>query len=289
MKGGDRKEMGGEKPKPSLLNPNWANLQQKLKSRRPKHSEPESFDLKRKIVERPLGISPQLPPPYLLAGKRKERPEESAASLLTPTTTDCSLTDAIAMDCEMVGISPQGNKSALGRITLVNASGNVIYDEYVRPLERVVDFRTEISGIRPHNLWKAKEFGAVQKKVAELIRGRILVGHALRNDLKALLLSHPKNDMRDTAEYQPFIKTEGRKRALRDLAAEILGIKIQQKEHCPIEDAQAAMLIYQRHKKGWERSIKEHMRFKEKRKKNHKRKKKPTNSDTAKSDGVFPS
>jgi hypothetical protein len=30
----------------------------------------------------------------------------------------------------------------------------------------------------------AKEFWAVQKEVAELIKGRILVGHALHNDLK---------------------------------------------------------------------------------------------------------
>jgi hypothetical protein len=30
----------------------------------------------------------------------------------------------------------------------------------------------------------AKEFWAVQKEVAELIKGRVLVGHALHNDLK---------------------------------------------------------------------------------------------------------
>lgn len=30
-----------------------------------------------------------------------------------------SLTDEVAMDCEMVGVSPMGNKSALGRVTLV--------------------------------------------------------------------------------------------------------------------------------------------------------------------------
>lgn len=30
-----------------------------------------------------------------------------------------SLTDAVAMDCEMVGVGSEGNKSALGRVTLV--------------------------------------------------------------------------------------------------------------------------------------------------------------------------
>lgn len=40
----------------------------------------------------------------------------------------------------------------------VNWWGNVVYDEYVRPLEHVVDFRSEISGIQPHNLKKGSLF-----------------------------------------------------------------------------------------------------------------------------------
>lgn len=40
----------------------------------------------------------------------------------------------------------------------VNTWGNVVYDEYVCPLERVVDFRTEVSGIRPKNLKKGIVF-----------------------------------------------------------------------------------------------------------------------------------
>ncbi|KAF6164814.1 hypothetical protein GIB67_020987 [Kingdonia uniflora] len=109
--------------------------------------------------------------------------------------------------------------------------GNVVYDEYVRPMERVVDFRTEISGIRPRDLRKAKDFRVAQKEVADMIKGRLLVGHALRNDLRALLLSHPKYDVRDTAEYRLFLKG-GRRRSLRGLASEFLGVKIQHGEHC---------------------------------------------------------
>ncbi|KAF8413806.1 hypothetical protein HHK36_001799 [Tetracentron sinense] len=253
--------MGSEpkNPKRLPLNPNWAQLRDKLKSEGPKPSS-DSWS------KSPKGV----------LGKRKERPDvesdDSPVSILTPTTTDSSLTSEVAMDCEMVGVSSQGNKSALGRVTLVNTWGNVICDEHVRPVERVVDFRTEISGIRPRDLRKAKDFWTVQTKVAELIKGRILVGHALRNDLKALLLSHPKKDIRDSSDYQPFLK-EGRKRALRDLATEFLGVKIQNGEHCPVEDARAAMLLYQRNKKQWEKSIKEHLKLKNKQK-NRKPKKK---------------
>ncbi|RWR89636.1 RNA exonuclease 4 isoform X2 [Cinnamomum micranthum f. kanehirae] len=252
--------MGVEAADPKRsLNPNWAQLQQKLKIRSTK--EWKGFNPKSEDKSKT---------PQSTLGKRKERSDsepDSAASLLIPTNIDCSLTDAIAMDCEMVGVSSQGNKSAVGRVTLVNAWGNVVYDEYVRPLEYIVDFRSAISGIRPHHLRKAKDFKTVQKKVAEMIKGRILVGHALHNDLKVLLLSHPKKDTRDTSEYQPFLR-EGKRRALRDLAAQFLGVKIQENEHCPIDDARAAMLIYQKHKKEWERNIKKNLRFKQKHKKN---------------------
>ncbi|KAK9268738.1 hypothetical protein L1049_000499 [Liquidambar formosana] len=210
-------------PKKLQLNPNWAQLQQKLNIHGSKPSRPSEKS--------------ETQNPETILGKRKERPntetDDSRLNPLTPSSSDFGLTDAIAMDCEMVGVSPQGNKSALGRVTLVNSWGNVIYDEYVRPIERVVDFRTQISGIRPRDLKKGKDFQAVQKKVAELIKGRILVGHALRNDLKALLLSHLKKDLRDTSEYRLFVK-EGHRRSLRHLAAEFLGVDIQNGEHCSV-------------------------------------------------------
>ncbi|PSR95705.1 RNA exonuclease [Actinidia chinensis var. chinensis] len=259
--------MGSEARNPKKhpqLNPNWAQLRQKLKTH---GTQSTSMAAKKSEAETPKTV----------LGKRKERSDagsdESQTNPLTPTSSDFSVTDAVAMDCEMVGVSSVGNKSALGRVTLVNKWGNVIYDEFVRPVDRVVDFRTEISGIRSRDLRKAKEFRLVQNKVAEFIKGRILVGHALRNDLKALLLSHPKQDLRDSSGYQPFLK-EGRSRALRHLAAEFLNVKIQNGEHCPIEDARAAMLLYQKNKKEWEKSIKDFVRMKEKQKK-RKPKKKP--------------
>ncbi|XP_061358218.1 uncharacterized protein LOC133302462 [Gastrolobium bilobum] len=257
-----------KKSKQTQLNPNWVQLQQKLKLNGSKAS-------------RTFNNSEEDTPKSIL-GKRKERQDDESNDCqinpLIPVNGDSSLTDAVAMDCEMVGVG-EGNKSALGRVTLVNKWGNVIYDEFVRPIERVVDFRTKISGIRPRDLKKGKDFWTAQKNVAELIKGRILVGHALNNDFKALLLGHPKKDIRDTSEYQPFLKSSKR-RALRHLAAELLGVKIQTGEHCPIEDARAAMLLYQRNRKEWENSIKDQFRFKQKQKK-QKQKKKQKNEDAS--------
>ncbi|XP_078153816.1 polynucleotidyl transferase, ribonuclease H-like superfamily protein [Carex rostrata] len=244
--------------KQSSLNPNWTQLQSKLRL----HSKPE-------------------PAVDTILGKRKERPSSDSelTTGLNPLSDDTSLTKVLAIDCEMVGVGFEGSKSALARVTLVNIWGNVVYDEYVRPMEHIVDYRTRISGIRAKHMKIAKEFWAVQEKVAELIKGHIIVGHALHHDLKALLLSHPKKDIRDTSEYGP-LRRAAKKRSLKDLAAEILSVKIQQKEHCPVEDARAAMYIYNKHKKEWEKSLKDQFRLKNKL--GHKKKKKlgaDSNSD----------
>ena len=61
----------------------------------------------------------------------------------------CRVTKCVAIDCEMVGVGLQGAESVLARVSLVNAHGHVLLDSYVRPKERVVDFRTHVSGVRP--------------------------------------------------------------------------------------------------------------------------------------------
>ncbi len=58
----------------------------------------------------------------------------------------------LALDCEMVGVGLEGVESSLARISLVNYHGAVQMDEFVRQRERVVDYRTEYSGIRPSDM-----------------------------------------------------------------------------------------------------------------------------------------
>ena len=52
----------------------------------------------------------------------------------------------------MVGVGIDGAESALARVSLVNYYGFVILDAFVRSRERVVDYRTEFSGIRPSDM-----------------------------------------------------------------------------------------------------------------------------------------
>ncbi|XP_043841141.1 RNA exonuclease 4 [Dromiciops gliroides] len=168
------------------------------------------------------------------------------------------MTKTVAMDCEMVGAGPDGEENILARVSIVNQFGKCVYDKYVKPTERVTDYRTDVSGIRPEDIKHGEEYQVVQKEVAELLQGRILVGHALHNDLKVLLLDHPKKKIRDTQKYKPFrTQVKSGRPSLKLLSEKILGVKIQQSEHCSIQDAQAAMRLYIMVKKQWEGTIKD--------------------------------
>lgn len=73
-------------------------------------------------------------------------------------TFKCRLTKAVAIDCEMVGTGHNGETSMIARVSLVNAYGVCLYDEFVKPKERVTDYRTKISGVRPSDLKKGQFF-----------------------------------------------------------------------------------------------------------------------------------
>ena len=52
----------------------------------------------------------------------------------------------------MVGVGIEGSESSLARVSIVNYSGAVILDVFVRQREKVVDYRTKWSGIRNSDL-----------------------------------------------------------------------------------------------------------------------------------------
>lgn len=56
----------------------------------------------------------------------------------------------------MVGVGTGGKESSLARVSVVNYHGAVLLDELVKQRERVVDYRTEWSGIRPGDMVNGK-------------------------------------------------------------------------------------------------------------------------------------
>lgn len=193
----------------------------------------------------------------IMRKKQGIRQNKDTESALVKEKAFEGLTRAVAIDCEMVGVGPDGEDSILARVSLVNHFGKCIYDKYVKPTERVTDYRTAVSGIRPEDIKDGEDLRTVQREVAEILQGRIVVGHAIHNDLKILLLDHPKKKIRDTQKYKPFKKAAKSGRpALRVLCREILNVKVQQGEHSSVQDAQATMRLYTMVKKQWEAEIK---------------------------------
>lgn len=131
-----------------------------------------------------------LPPLLFLPHRRPNqhktitRPSLSARATPLPAHTR-SLTRVLAMDCEMVGVGDNGATSALAHVCIVNASGtpppphpnsphhhppahtsshlrsrsrnppptgNVVFESYSKPTDRVTDYRTHVSGIKPADL-----------------------------------------------------------------------------------------------------------------------------------------
>ena len=176
----------------------------------------------------------------------------------------------IALDNEMVGIGPSGKRSALARCCLVDFDGEVLYDKHVRPQAFVTDFRTKYSGVRSKDLrtGHAIPLQQCQKEVAALMKDKILVGHALKNDLDVLMLSHPQSRIRDTARYRPYMRPHGKKggkfkpRSLKDLSRQFLGEAIQGGEHDPSEDARCAMFLFRRCRREWEESLRDPLKAK---------------------------
>ncbi|KZP28369.1 ribonuclease H-like protein [Athelia psychrophila] len=162
----------------------------------------------------------------------------------------------LALDCEMVGVGPEGAESSLARVSLVNYHGAVQLDAFVAQRERVTDYRTQWSGIRASDMTRAQPFEDVQAKVAKLLEGRVLVGHAVHNDLKVLMLGHPRGMTRDTQYHAGKARMLGTNRpALRNLVKAEVGVAIQEGEHSSVIDARATMALYRLHRKEWDKGF----------------------------------
>jgi DNA polymerase III epsilon subunit-like protein len=176
-----------------------------------------------------------------------------------------------ALDAEMVGVGRGGLISVLARVSIVNSKNEIIFHTYVKAEQPVTDYRSFVSGIKPEQIESdsAMEFSKVRQTVSKILQGKILIGHALENDLKILNIHHPWCDIRDTSTFPPFMKMrkigfsmEDERtilcpRKLKELAWEILGTNIQVmgKPHCPVEDAIASMNLYKAVRDEWERVI----------------------------------
>lgn len=179
-------------------------------------------------------------------------PTSSSSRLVSDSSTR-EATPAVSLDCEMVGAGVRGCRDLVARVSIVNCFGHVLYDQYVQPPEKVTDYRTFVSGIYPHHLESGLRFGRVQQEVSSLLKGRLLVGHAVTNDLRVLHLEHPRRDIRDTCKFFSAAEYGGHGTpSLKKLTEHHVGVSIQSSSHDSVEDARAAMRLYTLFQKEWE-------------------------------------
>jgi len=96
----------------------------------------------------------------------------------------------------------------------------------------------------------------VKEKVAQLLSGKVIVGHGLEHDMEVLSLKPPKNMIRDTATFRRLY-INGKTPSLKRLAFKYLREDIQNGEHDSLEDARAALKIYLKFRNEWEASLEE--------------------------------
>lgn len=196
--------------------------------------------------------------------KKRSNRNNQTKNLVTPEEQK----QYLALDCEMVGVGCDGRQSMVARVTVIDWDCNVVYDKFVKPTQEVTDYRTFVSGITADDLDEQRntsnllDINTCREQVLELLHDKILIGHALKNDLHVLDITHPWYQIRDTAKYEPFMKVRFDDgilwpRKLKELVNEKLhyDIQIPGKPHNSYEDAAAALHLYRCVRNKWEKAM----------------------------------
>ncbi|KAF8640507.1 hypothetical protein AX17_000169 [Amanita inopinata Kibby_2008] len=148
----------------------------------------------------------------------------------------------------------------VGRVALVDYRGHIVFDKFVAPTLPVTDYRHSTTGMSEADLYSSEAwtFTAVQQYIANLIKGKILVGHCLWNDLSVLGIPHSAAATRDVALYQPFrnaLRTPQQVIGLQTLAWQLMCRRCQEGQLHPVENARVALDLYRSRAEEWESAI----------------------------------
>ncbi|GAP87671.1 putative RNA exonuclease 3 [Rosellinia necatrix] len=138
---------------------------------------------------------------------------------------------AVALDCEMAGVAGGAGEAILLCATDY-ITGAVLVNRLVCPRERITQMRTQIHGIKKSALDEATSQGQAlagwEEARSELWKciddNTILVGHALKHDLSALRMIHPR--VVDSGILSGNAVGCRTQLGLQKLCSELLGIEI---------------------------------------------------------------
>merc|ERR1712238_543961 len=162
------------------------------------------------------------------------------------------LSKIVAVDCGMVRVGKarkRGKKKrgkpapnlALRRVCIVGGKGQILLDETVKVMPQSISsgYQTKLAQqVSVQFLPKINGCGddlnvgvlpeAANKTAAGILKDRIIIGHSVDGDLSVLgLHNHPRDLLRDTAKYRPFLKNNGHSQSLDKLVRARLGKSIQ--------------------------------------------------------------
>jgi RNA exonuclease 4 len=160
----------------------------------------------------------------------------------------------VALDCEGVILDDNvgSEKCGVGRVSLTNIDGKVVYDSFVnypknvkhRPSPQWLCLGVKYKDILPQNGAQAHAKVLADVK-AVLDKSGILVAHAAREDMKMLRgIDFSGYVIRDTQAFWWKPYTGDRKEGLAHIASKVLGLSIQTTEHSSVEDARATMDLF---------------------------------------------
>ncbi|KAF9521074.1 hypothetical protein BS47DRAFT_1404191 [Hydnum rufescens UP504] len=175
----------------------------------------------------------------------------------------------IAIDAEFVALQQEesefrsdGTKKvlkpsqlSLARVSVLRGDGPKagvpFIDDYIHTSDIIVDYLTEYSGIKYGDLQPNSSahvllpLKVVYKKLRLLVDlGCIFVGHGLSKDFRIINIFVPPERVIDTVDLY-YVKERHRRLSLRFLSYYVLKQHIQIDTHDSIEDARAALLLYE--------------------------------------------
>ncbi|KAF8333955.1 ubiquitin carboxyl-terminal hydrolase-domain-containing protein [Cantharellus anzutake] len=181
--------------------------------------------------------------------------------LPTPGTIIAIDAEFVALQQEESELRSDGTKKvlkpsqmSLARVSVLRGSGPKegvpFMDDYIYTNDVIIDYLTEYSGIQPGDLHPnfsrqvLLPLKVVYKKLRVLVdMGCIFIGHGLSKDFRIINIFVPPERVIDTVDVY-FIKERHRRLSLRFLSYYVLKAQIQIDTHDSIEDARAALLLY---------------------------------------------
>lgn len=193
---------------------------------------------------------------------------QNAAIGLQPDEEAPGKGTVLALDCEFVMVSREeadifgdGSREvvvparmALARVSVIRGYGRLhgraLIDDYVAVRENVVDYLTRFSGLVEGDLqvgrsrYTVSSLKSVYKRLRCLVdAGCVFVGHGLKSDFRIINFVVPSEQVIDTVTM--FRQGQRRLLGLRFLSHALLGEDIQSETHDSIEDANAALRLYE--------------------------------------------